>query len=635
MCGIVGFLDNSGLTKDELAACVARMTDALHHRGPDDSGVWVDASSGLALGHRRLSIVDLSQCGHQPMHSSCGRFTIIFNGEIYNHTALRRELETQGRGFRGRSDTEVLLEAIAEWGLDDALARLTGMFAFAVWDQREKKITLVRDRLGIKPVYYGWMNGCFLFGSELKAIRVHPEFNAVIDRDALALYLRHGYVPAPHSIYAGIWKLPPGTFISVSLQAKRIDSRPTQWWRMTDVAERGVREGLAATADEAVTELDRRLRESVALRMVADVPLGAFLSGGIDSSTVVALMQSQSSQPVKTFTIGFEEPAYDEAPFAKRVAGHLGTEHTALYVTASEARQVIPRLPELYDEPFADSSQIPTFLVSRLARSQVTVCLSGDGGDELFCGYDRYRYMRRLWRRIGWCPRTVRRGVSHLAMAMAGPLGSRMVGRKLRTFSELISIAGSSEFYAKFNSHWRHVDSLVAGLDADEGSFRSLGDEPASLGFPEHMMYVDSVSYLPDDILVKLDRASMAVGLEARVPVLDHRVVEFAWRLPLELKLRGHETKWLLRRVLEQYVPRELTNRPKMGFGVPIDVWLRGPLREWAEDLLSRQRLRRQGLLNSTPIDTKWNEHVSGCCDWQYLLWDVLMFQAWLERYHG
>jgi len=611
------------------------MTQELRHRGPDDSGTWVDARWGMALGHRRLSIVDLSRHGHQPMRSACGRFRIVYNGEIYNHALLRKELEGLGHRFRGHSDTEVLVESLAEWGIGDTVRRLIGMFAFAVWDQRRSRMTLVRDRIGIKPVYYGWVNGCLLFGSELKAIRAHPAFHADIDRGAVARLLRHGYIPAPHSIYRGIQKLPAGTMLVVSRETASDGADPMPWWEMDEAVGEGLTTPFRGSADEAVAELDRLLRDSVAQRMEADVPLGAFLSGGIDSSTVVALMQAQTAQPVRTFSIGFREFGYDEAPFAKAVASHLGTEHTECYVTPADACNVIPRLPELYDEPFADPSQIPTFLVSQMSRNHVTVCLSGDGGDELFCGYDRYWYMSRLWRRIGWCPPTIRRVVSRLASALAGPLGSRTIARKLRTLAELTSPANSGELYARFNSHWRQMDTVVLGLDANEAGVSPLDHVPGSRSFLEHMMYVDSVTYLPDDILVKLDRASMAVGLEARVPVLDHRVVEFAWRVPLEFKTRGHDTKWLLRRVLEQYVPHELIDRPKMGFGVPIDVWLRGPLREWAEELLSHERLRRQGFFDPEPIRSKWQEHLSGRHDWQYLLWDVLMFQAWLERHHG
>lgn len=635
MCGLAGFLNWHGRNEGELTDAVVRMARELRHRGPDDGGTWVEPQCGMALGHRRLAIVDLSQHGHQPMRSAGGRFTIAYNGEVYNHVALRKELERRGHSFHGHSDTEVLVQSLAEWGVEDTLPRLNGMFAFAVWDQEHQTLTLARDRIGIKPVYYGWINGCFLFASELKAVRAHPQFRADIDPAAVGSLLQHGYIAAPSSIYAGIQKLPAGTLLVVSRETAPGAVSPRRWWQMENAVREGISTSFRGSADDAVAELDGLLRDSVAGRMEADVPLGAFLSGGIDSSTVVALMQAQSAQPIRTFSIGFEESGYDEAAFAKGVASHLGTDHTECYVTPSDAREVIPRLPELYDEPFADPSQIPTFLVSQIARNQVTVCLSGDGGDELFCGYDRYQYMNHLWRRIGWCPRTIRRVASVSAASLARPFGSRTVGRKLRTLAELSAVVNPADLYDKFNAHWRQVDSVVNGLDADDAGWPPEGREWVARSFPEHMMFVDSVRYLPDDILVKLDRASMAVGLEARVPVLDHRVVEFAWRVPLEFKCHGRDAKWLLRRVLDQYVPRELTDRPKMGFGVPIGLWLRGPLREWAEELLSIERLRREGIFDPRPIRSKWHEHLSGRHDWQYLLWDVLMFQAWLERYHG
>ena len=474
------------------------------------------------------------------------------------------------------------------------------------------------------------MDGCFLFGSELKALRVHPDFRADVDRAALSLYLRHNCIPAPYSIYRGIFKLPPGTMLSVSARAESRDAAPTTWWSMTEVAEEGTRRPFSGSVEEATEQLDRRLRDAVGLRMVADVPVGVFLSGGIDSSTVAALMQAQSSRPVKTFSIGFEENDYDEAVHAKAVAAHLGTDHTELYVTPSEARDVIPRLTDLYDEPFADSSQIPTFLISQISRRQVKVCLSGDGGDEFFCGYNRYLLMQRLWRYVGLCPHGLRKGASSIARMLSQVSPISFVGRKLSTLADFLVAADAQDLYARFNTHWRDPATVVVE-----------GQPPETLGLPEawatrasfleQMMYTDSVSYLPDDLLVKIDRASMAVGLEVRVPLLDHRVVAFAWQVPLSMKYRDGVTKWLLRRVLERYVPRNLTDRPKMGFGVPIDTWLRGPLRDWAEDLLDERRLRREGFLQPEPIRAKWEEHLTGRANWHYLLWDVLMFQAWLE----
>ncbi len=606
------------------------MSDRLTHRGPDDSGVWVDPEAGIALGHRRLSILDLSELGRQPMHSADERFVLAFNGEVYNHAELRLDLEKLGHGFRGHSDTEVLLAAIQHWGVEETLPRLIGMFAVAVWDRGERRLTLARDAVGIKPLYYGWLNGRFLFGSELKALQAHPGFSAEIDRAALSSYLHHCYVPAPQTIYRGISKLPPGTMLTVS--AERSDAEPVAWWAMAEAAENGLLDPFVGSDEETIDELEKHLRGSVELRMLADVPVGAFLSGGIDSSTVVALMQAQSTQPIRTFSIGFEEGGYDEAPHAKAVARHLGTDHTECYVTPAEARDVIPRLPTLFDEPFADSSQIPTFLVSQIARRDVTVCLSGDGGDELFCGYDRYTRLRRLWEKVAWCPRPIRwtagRGASLLAALLPPSVGRK---ERLAMVGELLTATDGADVYSRFHSHWHNHRSLVIGGDdalLTRPTERLIG---SGARFGEQMTYVDAVTYLPDDILVKVDRASMGVSLEARVPLLDQRVVEFAWRVPMSMKVRDGQTKWLLRRVLDRYVPSELIDRPKMGFGVPIDSWLRGPLRDWAEALLDEKRLASEGYFHPGPIQRKWREHVSGRADWHYLLWDVLMFQSWFE----
>jgi asparagine synthase (glutamine-hydrolysing) len=631
MCGICGFLDRTGQTDEALVDRVRRMTETLVHRGPDDEGIWTDAACGLALGHRRLSIIDLSEHGRQPMLSPCGRFSLVFNGEIYNHAQLRPELEALGHRFRGHSDTEVLLAALVQWGVGGAVRRLIGMFAFAFWSRDAKELTLVRDAIGIKPLYYGWIHDRLLFGSELKALRAHPEFRADIDRDVLSLYLRHNYVPAPFSIYRGIFKLPPGTMLRVSSRAGAEHAVPKPWWDMREVVEDGQRRPFHGSVDEAIDALDQQLRDSVRLRMVADVPLGVFLSGGIDSSTVAALMQAQSSQPVRTFSIGFAESDYDEAVHAKAVARHLGTDHTECYVTPSQARDVIPRLPTLYDEPFADSSQIPTALLSEICRRDVTVCLSGDGGDELFCGYDRYFLASRLWRYLGWCPPAIRRLSGPVVRTLAKSIPRSLGGGKLRTLAEFLPAADAQDLYARLNAHWREPGAVVVGGRPVPQSLPSP-DQWATRGLlPERMMHADSTTYLPDDLLVKVDRASMGVGLEVRVPLLDHRLVAFVWRLPLAVKVRQGVTKWILRRVLDRYVPRDLIDRPKMGFGVPIDVWLRGPLRPWAEELLDQRRLRREGFLRPDPIRKKWEEHLSGRAEWHYLLWDVLMFQAWLE----
>ena len=627
------------------ADTISRMTDTLVHRGPDDGGVWEDRCAGVALGNRRLAIVDLSPEGHQPMRSADERYVLAFNGEIYNFPALRAELEQRGHRFRGHSDTEVMLAAFTEWGLENALGRFNGMFAFALWDREERVLHLARDRFGEKPLYYGWMGGALLFGSELKAMKTHPRFRGEVSRDALALYMRHNYVPAPYSIYEGVHKLPPGTRMTVDEAGDA--SEPIPYWSAREIAERGVAEPFEGSDADAVEALNALLRESVALRMVADVPLGAFLSGGIDSSTIVALMQAQSERPVKTFSIGFHEEDYSEAKHAKEVARHLGTDHTELYLTPEEAMAVIPRLPALYDEPFSDSSQIPTHLVSELARQHVTVSLSGDGGDELFGGYKRYALGRDLWKRIGWAPPAGRHAAGRAISAipvetlnkrlsrfsrLAGRYGrTGDVGDKLHKLAGVLSVDRPEEMYHGLVSHWKEPASVVPGANepptvlTDPALWADVGS------FTERMMYLDSVSYLPDDILAKVDRASMGVSLEARVPMLDHRLYEFAWGLPLSMKVRGGEGKWVLRRVLDKYVPPELTERPKMGFGVPIGAWLRGPLREWAEDLLSEGRLREEGFFDPLPIREKWSEHLSGQRNWQAHLWDVLMFEAWLE----
>jgi asparagine synthase (glutamine-hydrolysing) len=621
------------------------MTDTLIHRGPDDSGSWIDPEAGIALGHRRLAIVDLSPEGHQPMVSADGRYVVAFNGEIYNFLELRSQLKAFGHHFRGHSDTEVMLASFSQWGLDEAIERFNGMFAFALWDRQERVLHLGRDRLGEKPLYYGWMGNTFLFGSELKALKAHPDFQAEINRNALALFLRFGYIPAPYSIYQGIYKLPPGTILTWRGGANRPE--PVSYWSAKKVAELGAAEPFIGSEQEALFQLEALLKDAVGLRMVADVPLGAFLSGGIDSSTVVALMQAQSSQPVKTFTIGFYEDGYNEAQHAKAVAQHLGTDHTELYVTPQETLAVIPKLPILYDEPFADPSQIPTFLVSQLARQHVTVSLSGDGGDELFAGYDRYFSGNRIWQKIGWMPRPLRQtaariltslspqtwdwGLTHFAALLPAMLKQPTPGTKLHLLADFLAAPNSEAIYMHLVSHWKNPEALV--VDSSEPP-TALSDRQRWAQLPrftQRMMYLDTVTYLPDDILVKVDRASMGVNLEARVPFLDHRVVELAWRLPLSMKISGTQGKWLLRQVLYKYVPKNLIERPKMGFGVPIDSWLRGPLRDWAEALLDERRLQQEGFLNPQLIRQKWEEHLSGEWDWQYYLWDVLMFQAWLD----
>ncbi len=626
---------------------VSEMALAIKHRGPDDAGAWADEEAGIALGHRRLSIIDLSAAGHQPMHSHCGRYVLVLNGEIYNHKALRTELQNMGSApvWGGHSDTETLLAGFAAWGVVDTLKRTVGMFAFALWDRVEHCLLLGRDRFGEKPLYYGWGANAFLFGSELKALRAYPGFDNPISRGALALYLQHCTVPAPHSIYEDIFKLEPGCLLTLrlsDLKAEALSIEP--YWRLTDA----VREGMANPVEnetEAVSLLDGALREAIALQAVADVPLGAFLSGGVDSSTVVALMQTQSERPVQTFTVGFDEAGFDESPHALAVAKHLGTEHHELRVSSADAQSVIPLLPQLYDEPFADSSQIPTYLVCKAARQHVTVALSGDAGDELFGGYNRYFWAESIWNRIAWLPSGVREVIGtgiqkvpseawdKLGRMLPGGQGIARLGAKSHKLAHRMKTVKSlDDLYRSLVTEWPEEMDLVKGAKRLQ---TSLDDKSIVIGITdsEHrMMLWDSLTYLPDDILTKVDRAAMGVSLETRVPFLDHRVAELAWRLPLHMKIRGKEGKWALRQVLYKYVPRELIDRPKAGFGIPVGQWLRGPLRDWAEALLDEKRLEQEGYLKPAPIREIWQQHLSGRYDWTVRLWTVLMFQAWLEE---
>src|SRR6266571_2176748 len=625
MCGVAGFW--RAPLSDADGAALRRMTDAVRHRGPDDEGHWCDPDAGIALGHRRLAILDLSATGHQPMVSGSGRYVIVFNGEIYNFQDLRAELEQAGGRFRGHSDTEVLLAAIERWSPTGALQRAAGMFAFALWDRTSRTLFLARDRLGEKPLYYGWMGNTLLFGSELKALRAHPAWHGEIDRDALALYVRYGYVPAPYSIYRDIRKMLPGTLLKFRSPATQPQAIP--FWSARDAFEAGRSHSVDGSEPEVIAALDAVLRRAVRQQMISDAPLGAFLSGGVDSSTVAALMQAEAARPVRTFTIGFHELGFNEAEHAKAVARHLGTDHTELYVTPAETRAVIPRLPVLYDEPFADSSQIPTALVAELARREVTVSLSGDGADELFAGYKRYFLGNRLWRSTRCVPAFVRR-VAAWGMAAAPP-GVWGTGDRLPKLSGILTARTAERMYQEFVSVWREPGALVRGgaepltCFTDERSWlRDVDPTP-------RMMYLDLVGRLPDQYLVKVDRAAMGASLESRAPFLDHRVVEFAWRIPHRLKVRRGRGKWILRQLLYRYVPAHLVDRPKTGFGVPLNRWLRGPLREWAGDLLSPARIAREGFLDPDPIAKRWAEHVSGRRAWANPLWVVLMFQAWLE----
>jgi asparagine synthase (glutamine-hydrolysing) len=680
MCGIAGFLAAPARSEGELKEMAESMANAIAHRGPDDLGVWADEQAGIALGHRRLSIVDLSPAGHQPMSSSGGRFIMVFNGEIYNHLELRAELECidprlledDGNKWRGHSDTETLLAGIERWGIEATLSKTVGMFAIALWDVQARTLHLARDRFGEKPLYYGWAGSgadrAFVFGSELKALRAFPDFANPVCRQALAQYMRFMYVPAPRSIYQGIYKLEPGCVLRIKLtpplNSPAQPLRPpalyesltlSRWWSLADVVQTGAKNQLTDEV-EAVKMLEQHLSDAVRLQSLADVPLGAFLSGGVDSSTIVALMQKQAMRPIKTFTVGFEQAGFDESPHARSIAQHLGTDHAELFVTAAEAQAVIAKLPYIYDEPFADSSQIPTHLVCCAARQHVTVALSGDAGDELFGGYSRYFWGPRIWAKLAWLPYPLRQALAASISAMPvaswdaltrpvnallpGGKGIAHAGEKAHKLStRLRGVRGLDDLYLSLVSEWQDPAQVVRG----EGG--GLVVEPPSLlddalpeqalagdaNSPLRMMYRDSLTYLPDDILCKVDRAAMAVSLETRVPFLDYRVAEMAMQLPLSMKIRGGQGKWALREVLYKHLPRELIDRPKAGFGIPLGKWLRGPLRPWAESLLEEKRLYAEGYFYPVPIRHKWAEHLADQRDHTASLWAVLMFQAWLE----
>ncbi|MEM8501172.1 MAG: asparagine synthase (glutamine-hydrolyzing) [Pseudomonadota bacterium] len=642
MCGFSGYVSRE-FDSEQALEILGRMGDAIRHRGPDSGGVWHSQEAGVGLAHRRLSIVDLSIAGNQPMHSPGGQFVLAYNGEIYNHISLRSELEQQSThiNWRGHSDTETLLAGFETWGVKETIKKAAGMFAFALWDSHAKVLTLGRDRLGEKPLYFGWHNDTLLFGSELRSLKAHPSFNAKICRDSLCLFLRHNYVPTPYSIYEGISKLEPGTLLTIDTETKR--SSTITYWSAIETAISSQQNHYKGSAQEIVDELDGALRKAVAQQMMSDVPLGAFLSGGIDSSSVVALMQTQSMQPVKTFSIGFHEQGFNEAEYAKLVAEHLGTEHTELYVTDQEALAVVPKLPDIYDEPFADSSQVPTYLVSKLAKEHVTVALSGDGGDELFCGYSRYELSNRLWSKLShvpvWARSLAADAVARIpqgslnSISAMGPVATRVAnfGDKIKKGAGVISSTSPDELYYALLSHHRSPSELVIDGVEPQTKLTCLRPDLGELTDVERMMAFDATNYLPDDILVKVDRAAMSVSLETRVPFLHHEVFEFAWRLPLDSKLRGNVTKWPLRELLARHVPRALFERPKMGFGVPYNQWLRGPLREWASELLDSERLAREGFFRPEPVVRIWEEHLSGKRDCAGWLWSILMFQAWLE----
>jgi asparagine synthase (glutamine-hydrolysing) len=642
MCGIAGFVGaapkTAGGNVDDIAEAMAA---SLQHRGPDDQGIWIDPAAGAALVHRRLSIIDLSPAGHQPMVSADERFVITYNGETYSYQPIAAEFAARGHKFRGHSDTEVILESFAANGIEATLKQMIGMFAIALWDRRERTLTLIRDRLGIKPLYWAKFGMLFLFGSELKALRAYPGWTPRIDQNAVAAFMRHNYIPAPHTIYEGVHKLEPGTILTLPWQG---EPQIFRYWDARTVARDGTHRPLDGSDPELIEQLETLLTDAVGRRMIADVPLGAFLSGGIDSSTVVALMQAARSGKVKTFSIGFDIPGYNEAHHAAAVAHHLGTEHTELTVTPREALDVIPRLPEWYDEPFADSSQIPTYLVSAMTRKHVTVALSGDGGDELFAGYNRYQLTQQFWQTLSLMPQALRKGAAATLTAvrpdrwtsLLSVLPSRVrppqIGDKLHKVATVLEQGSAGAVYRRLVSHWEPSEIMPQAREPES----LLDDEKLQAEFPDllaRMQFLDLVTYLPDDILTKVDRASMAVALEARVPLIDHRVVEFCWRLPREAKVRGDTSKWILRQILYRHVPPELVERPKMGFGIPLGEWLRGPLRDWAETLLNEKRLRDAGLLDAAMVRRYWQEHIDGRRNWQYLLWDVLMLEAWRERW--
>jgi asparagine synthase (glutamine-hydrolysing) len=650
MCGIAGLYDPGRVTGAEvLLARVEQMAASLTHRGPDAGGSWTDAGQGVALGHRRLSVVELGPEGAQPMSSADGRWVVVYNGELYNHHELRSRLGDDGLAFRGGSDTEVLLGSVQRWGLDAALEAWEGMFALALWDRERSELHLVRDRFGEKPLYFGWVGETLAFASELKALRLLPGFDATIDRDAVALYLRHNCVPAPHAIYRGVAKLLPGHRVIVGAGDHRAGELEQQaYWSARQAVEHARSRPLGGPPEVMADRLEAVLSDSVAARMVADVPVGAFLSGGIDSSVVVALMQRHSSRPVRTFTVGFADRAFDESAEAAAVAGHLGTDHTPLELTDDDALAVIPAIPDIWDEPFGDVSAIPMHLVSRLARTEVTVALSGDGGDELFAGYNRHAWLESLWRRTAPVPGPLR----HLAGAVLGRTSPSLVegaarvtrllperlqvrnpASKVAKLAKVLAASSAEDAYLSLVSYWGDAEAIVLGAGPTVSMASQPSDWPPLDGITEQMLWLDLVGYLPDDILTKLDRAAMATSLESRVPFLDRSVLDLAWRLPMSVKLHNGTTKWLLRQVLYRHVPAELVERPKMGFGFPVGAMLRGPLRPWAEELLDEERLRRQGLLDPGPIRRAWIQHLGGRRDLAHELWAVLALQAWLERW--
>ena len=648
MCGISGFISKDYMHSESYIKILNNFNTALSHRGPDASDIWYDEQNRIGMAHRRLSILDLTDAGSQPMISEDGNYVLVFNGEIYNHLEIRKKLSKSS--YKSHSDTETILHAFQEWGLEKTLKNTVGMFALALWDRNTKALYLARDRFGEKPLYYGFTNDNFVFSSELKAIKKFPGFNSEINRQSLSLFFKYSYIPTPYSIYRGINKLPPGTFIKIEnygdINKSNINLNPVFYWNFKKIIENAQKNLYNISDNEAIDLIENQLNKTISNQMISDVPLGAFLSGGIDSSLIVALMQKQSNKTIQTFTIGFNENNFNEATYAKDVAKHLNTDHTELYVTSKDALSVIPLLSNIYDEPFADSSQIPTYLVSKLTQSHVTVSLSGDGGDEVFGGYNRYIFANNIWDNLKPCPNFLRFGIKNILTSISptkydnlnkflkllGHSSINNLGDKIYKFAELLNVNNEFDVYLNLVSQWTNTNDLILNSSEPLTTITNFNSWPKLDNYTHWMMAIDTLTYLPDDILTKVDRAGMATSLETRIPFLDHNLVEMAWRLPLNMKIRNGQSKWILRQILDKYVPNELIDRPKMGFGVPIDLWLRGPLKEWGSELLNYTRLKNEGFFNPDIVINKWNEHQSGKRNWQHQIWSLLMFQNWLDN---
>ena len=646
MCGIAGFFNpDKGLDKRALHATGTRMNAAIAHRGPDSNDVWQDPDFPVVLAQGRLAIIDLSEKGLQPMPSHSGRYVIVYNGEIYNYREIADELRRLGHTFQGASDTEVLLTAIEQWGFEKTLDKINGMFAFALWDRKTRQIHFARDRFGKKPLYIGWAGKSLVFASELKAFHVYPEFKADLDRNVLSLYMRFGYVCAPHAIFKNVWQMLPAGRLSLDLETLQagtdLSQRMELYWSLPDAVSKARDNPVRSSENDIIKEFEGMLSKATALRMISDVPLGAFLSGGIDSSTITSLMQANSNRAIKTFSIGFEDDGYDESASAAKVAAHLGTEHQAFNVSAQDAMNVIPQLPDMFDEPFADASQIPTYLLAKMARSQVTVALTGDGGDEILGGYQRHTHIPALWNKISWMPQAARRTAGNLMLRVPQQTYDRLqpsypqFGRRVHRMAQVVSQSDEKNLYATLLQVWPDREGVVLGGTAPAIPLDDPAMWPQDLSLSEKMIYADTLSYRPNDLMVKTDRAAMAVALEARAPLMDYELCEYSWRLPHEMKIRGFEGKWLLRRVLEKHVPKALFDRPKTGFGVPMQQWLRGPLKAWGDDLLNIDALRKQNILNAELVAGRWQDFQSGrgghanASD----LWTALMFQSWHARW--